>query len=56
MTSIKEAARQLLRDESGASAVEYGLVLAGIAAVVITVVFTIGQRVNNQLSKVANKL
>jgi pilus assembly protein Flp/PilA len=52
MTSIK----QLLRDESGATAVEYGLVVAGIAAVVITVVSVIGQRVNNQLSKVANKL
>ena len=38
MESIKRVARRLLRDDNGASAVEYSLVVAGIAAVVITVV------------------
>ena len=56
MASIKEVARKLLRDDSGASSVEYGLVVAGIAAVIVVVVAVIGQKVNNQLSKVANKL
>jgi pilus assembly protein Flp/PilA len=56
MTSIKKVVRQLLRDDSGASAVEYALVVAGIAAVIITVVFTLGRKVNNQLSAVANRL
>jgi Flp pilus assembly pilin Flp len=56
MESIKRVARKLLRDDSGASAVEYALVVAGIAAVVVVVVAVIGQKVNNQLSKVANKL
>jgi pilus assembly protein Flp/PilA len=56
MTSIKKVAGQLLRDESGASAVEYALVVAGIAAVIVTVVFVIGRRINNQLSTVANRL
>ena len=56
MASIKRVARMLLRDESGASSVEYALVVAGIAAVVVVVVAVIGQKVNNQLSKTANKL
>ena len=56
MDSIKRVARRLLRDDGGASAVEYSLVVAGIAAVVITVVFVLGGKVNNKLNQVANKL
>jgi pilus assembly protein Flp/PilA len=48
--------KQLWRDEEGASAVEYGLVVAGIAAVIIVVVFLVGGKLNNTLSKVANNL
>jgi pilus assembly protein Flp/PilA len=56
MERIRRVAQKLLRDESGASAVEYGLVVAGIAAVVITVVFVLGNKVNNQLAKVASHI
>ena len=49
-------ARKLLRDESGVSAVEYGLVVAGIALVVVVIVMLLGQRLNNTLSNTANKL
>ena len=45
--------KKLWRDEDGASAVEYGLVVAGIAAVIIVVVFLVGGKLNNQLSNVA---
>jgi pilus assembly protein Flp/PilA len=48
--------KKLLRDEEGASAVEYGLVVAGIAAVIIVVVFLIGGKLNNQLANVANHI
>ena len=34
------------RDEDGASAVEYGLLIAGIAALIITVVFFFGGAVS----------
>lgn len=34
------------RDEAGASAVEYGLLLAGIAALVVVVIFAFGNSVN----------
>jgi len=37
----------LVRDESGATAVEYALMLGGIAAVIIVVVYALGVRVNN---------
>ena len=37
------------RDERGASAVEYGLLVAGIAAVIITAVFAFGQGIFSSL-------
>jgi pilus assembly protein Flp/PilA len=48
--------KRLWTDDEGASAVEYGLVVAGIAAVIIVIVFLIGGKLNNTLSTVANKL
>lgn len=40
----------LRRDERGASAVEYGLLVAGIAAVVILAVFTLGDTVKESFT------
>jgi pilus assembly protein Flp/PilA len=37
------------RGERGASAVEYGLLVAGIAAIIIAAVFVLGQGVLNDL-------
>jgi len=37
----------LLQDESGATAVEYGLILGGIAATIIVMVYIFGNKVNN---------
>ena len=37
---------QLVKDEQGATAVEYGLIIAAIAAIIIVVVFAIGVKVN----------
>ncbi len=39
------------RDESGASAVEYGLLIAGIAALIVTIVFVFGGVVRTSFSK-----
>ena len=36
-------------DETGASAVEYGLIVAGIAALVVAIVFTMGGMVRDTL-------
>ena len=44
--------RALLKDEGGATAVEYGLIVAAIAAVIITVVVTLGGKINAAFTKV----
>jgi pilus assembly protein Flp/PilA len=46
---------RLCRDESGATAVEYGLVLGGIAAVIIVTVYALGAKVNNLYSSVTSR-
>ncbi len=44
-------ARLAKMDERGASAVEYGLLVAGIAAVIVAVVFLLGGTLNGVFSK-----
>ena len=43
---------RLLCDDSGATAVEYGLIIGGIAALVIVVVYALGVKVNNLYARV----
>lgn len=47
---------RFLKDESGATAIEYGLIAALIAVVIITVLTTIGTNLNAKLEKVADGL
>ena len=44
------------RDEDGASAVEYGLLVAGIAALIVAVVFLFGGMISNVFSSTCNKI
>ena len=44
-------ARLAKMDERGASAVEYGLLVAGIAAVIVAVVFLLGDTLEGVFSK-----
>ena len=44
--------RQSIRRDEGASAVEYGLLVAGIAAVIVFVVFALGTQVNSAFTTV----
>ena len=48
--------RALLKDESGATAVEYGLIVAAIAGLITVVVFLLGKKVNNAFSNVASHM
>jgi pilus assembly protein Flp/PilA len=48
--------KRLVRDEDGATAVEYGLIVGAIAGVIVVVVFMLGGKVTNAFNKVANKL
>jgi pilus assembly protein Flp/PilA len=43
-------------DESGATAIEYGLIAAGISVAIITIVGTIGTKLNTTFTTLSNKL
>jgi pilus assembly protein Flp/PilA len=43
-------------DEEGATAVEYGLIVAGIAVAIIAAVFLIGTNLNTMFSGIAGSL
>jgi pilus assembly protein Flp/PilA len=47
---------RFVRDESGATAIEYGLIAALIAVVIITVLTNIGTGLNAKFQAVATKL
>ena len=48
--------KRFWNDESGATAIEYGLIAGLIAVVIITAVTTVGTKVSNQFSAIASKL
>jgi pilus assembly protein Flp/PilA len=45
-----------LKDESGATAIEYGLIAAGISVVIITSVNLIGDKLNAKFDFIATQL
>jgi pilus assembly protein Flp/PilA len=45
-----------LNDESGATAIEYGLIAAGIAVAIIAAVQLVGTNLNAVFQDIANKL
>ena len=47
---------QARRHEDGASAVEYGLLVAGIAALIVAVVFLFGGLIQNVFSNTCDKI
>ncbi|MCW2286402.1 pilus assembly protein Flp/PilA [Rhodoblastus acidophilus] len=48
--------KSFLRDESGATAIEYGLIAALISVVAIATLTTTGSRLNAKFTKIANGL
>ena len=48
--------KSFLRDEFGATAIEYGLIAAGIAVAIITVVQGLGSKLNETFSNVSANL
>ena len=47
---------RFVKDESGATAIEYGLIVALIAVVIITAVTTLGTNLNTSLSKAGSAI
>ena len=56
MQNLIAQAKRFVRDEEGATMVEYGLMVALIAIVCITAVTTIGNNLNLVFSDIAAKL
>lgn len=52
MTSLK----RFLKDEGGATAIEYGLIAALIAVVIITVVTTLGTNIEAKFQEIADAI
>lgn len=48
--------KKFLKDEEAPTAVEYGLMVAAIAGIIIAVVFLLGGKVNNTFNNVAAHL
>jgi pilus assembly protein Flp/PilA len=47
---------QFMTDESGATAIEYGLIAAGISVAIIAVVNGLGTQLNNTFNTISTKL
>jgi pilus assembly protein Flp/PilA len=47
---------RFLRDESGATAIEYGLIAAGISLAIIAVVNGLGTRLNTKFTSINSSL
>jgi pilus assembly protein Flp/PilA len=48
--------RQFLADESGVTAIEYGLIAAGISVAIISVVKGLGTKLNTTFSSISSQL
>ncbi len=50
---MKNLFSKFLTDELGATAIEYGLIAAGIAVAIITIVGTVGSNLNSTFTKIS---
>jgi pilus assembly protein Flp/PilA len=48
--------KRFLNDDSGATAIEYGLIAAGISVVIITVVNTLGSQLKSTFTNISTQL
>ncbi len=48
--------REFLKNESGATAIEYGLIAAGISVVIIAIINTMGSQINTNFTTISTQL
>ena len=53
---MKNIVTRFVKDESGATAIEYGLIAALISVVLITVLTTLGTNLNTKFTNISNAL
>jgi pilus assembly protein Flp/PilA len=56
MSLAMRSLRDFVRDDSGATAIEYALIASGIAGAIIAVVIALGTSVNGMYTSVSTKL
>jgi pilus assembly protein Flp/PilA len=56
MTKMTNVFRKFMKDESGATAIEYGLIAAGIALAIIAVVNGLGTNLNTKFTDLNSSL
>jgi pilus assembly protein Flp/PilA len=56
MIAYMRAVRRHVNNDDGASAVEYGLLVAAIAAVIVVVVFALGNVVKNKFTNTCTNI
>ena len=56
MTTIEKLLRDFLADETGATAIEYGLIAAGIALAIIAAVNGLGAKLNTKFAAINTSL
>ena len=54
--NMTKLVKRLVKDESGATAIEYGLIAAGISVAIIAVVQGLGSQLNTTLGSVSTAL
>jgi pilus assembly protein Flp/PilA len=54
--NMRKALFKLMKDESGATAIEYGLIAALISVAIVVALGTVGNDLNSVFGTVANKL
>ena len=54
--AMKKLVRRFLNDDSGATAIEYGLIATGISVAIIVAVNTIGTNLNTTFSSISSQL
>jgi len=53
---MKSIIKSFLKDESGATAIEYGLIAAGISVAIITAVNGLGTKINSNFQTISSSL
>lgn len=53
---MKTLVQRFAKDQSGATAIEYGLIAAGISVAIITVVNSLGGQLKNTFTNVSTQL
>jgi pilus assembly protein Flp/PilA len=56
MSRMKNAIKKFIADESGATAIEYGLIAAGISLAIIAVVNGLGTNLNGKFAEINGSL